>query len=125
MRIGAALLLLLGACQVPAEQGSAAARERPDVFPKADRPVAKIVSSRWSTEEARDRLREADEVMNRAGIVPGMTVADIGAGDTEGELQLDSDPDEPGELLLDFDPRGELVEVRQGGTVYLELVMPD
>ena len=80
MRLSA-LLLLLGACQAPAEQGAAVARERPGAFPKADRPVAKIVSSRWSTEEARDRLREADEVMNRAGIVKGMTVADIGAGE--------------------------------------------
>ena len=75
------LLLLLAACQAPAEQGAAVVRERPGAFPKADRPVAKIVSSRWSTEEARDRLREADEVMNRAGIVAGMTVADIGAGE--------------------------------------------
>jgi ubiquinone/menaquinone biosynthesis C-methylase UbiE len=74
------MLLLLSACQAPAEP-SQARRERPGRFPKADRPVAEIVSSRWSTEEARDRLREADEVMNRAGIAPGMTVADIGAGE--------------------------------------------
>ncbi len=50
-------------------------------FPAADRPVAKIVSSRWSTEEARDRLNEAEEVMDRARIARGMTVADIGAGE--------------------------------------------
>ncbi|URW75374.1 class I SAM-dependent methyltransferase [Sphingomonas donggukensis] len=50
-------------------------------FPAADRPVARIVSSRWSTEEARDRLNEAEEVMNRARIAPGMTIADIGAGE--------------------------------------------
>jgi ubiquinone/menaquinone biosynthesis C-methylase UbiE len=74
------LLVAFSACQAPAEP-SAARRERPGPFPQADRPVAKIVSSRWSTEEARDRLREADEVMNRAGIKPGMTVADIGAGE--------------------------------------------
>ena len=36
-------------------------------FPKADRPVAHIISSRWSTEEARDRLNEAGEVMDKAG----------------------------------------------------------
>ena len=29
-------------------------------FPAADRPVADVVSSRWSSEDARDRLREAD-----------------------------------------------------------------
>lgn len=52
-----------------------------DEFPAADRPIATIVSSRWSTEEARDRLNEAELVMDRAGIAPGMTVADIGAGE--------------------------------------------
>ncbi len=51
------------------------------VFPAADRPVASIVSSRWSNEEARDRLNEAGEVMNKADIRKGMTVADIGAGE--------------------------------------------
>lgn len=50
-------------------------------FPAADRPVASIVSARWSTEEARDRLKEADTVMDLAEIRPGMTVADIGAGE--------------------------------------------
>ncbi len=51
------------------------------VFPAADRPVASIVSARWSNEEARDRLNEAGEVMNKAKIRKGMTVADIGAGE--------------------------------------------
>ena len=55
--------------------------ERPGPFPAPDRPVAQIVSARWSNEEARDRLNEADEVMNKAGISRGMTVADIGAGE--------------------------------------------
>lgn len=50
-------------------------------FPEADRPVAPITSSRWSTEEARDRVNESGTVMNAAGIKPGMTVADIGAGE--------------------------------------------
>lgn len=50
-------------------------------FPAPDRPVARIVSPRWSTEEARDRKNEAGEVMEKARIAPGMTVADIGAGE--------------------------------------------
>ena len=50
-------------------------------FPRADRPVAPVVSTRWSSEEARDRVNEADDIMKRAGIRPGMTVADIGAGE--------------------------------------------
>lgn len=76
----AALVLLTSACD-----GSKPLfkhhREEPGPFPAPDRPVAKIVSPRWSTEEARDRLNEASEVMNKAGITRGMTVADIGAGE--------------------------------------------
>lgn len=59
-------------------------RDKPDSvgsFPSADRPVAHIVSARWSNEEARDRLNEAGLVMDKAMIRPGMTVADIGAGE--------------------------------------------
>lgn len=92
------LLLLLGACQPPAEP-KAAAKARAGAFPEADRPVAKIVSSRWSTEEARDRLREADEVMNRAGTAPGMTVADIGAGEGYYTIRLSSRVGEDGRVL--------------------------
>ncbi|MEP9402459.1 class I SAM-dependent methyltransferase [Sphingomonas silueang] len=75
-------LLLLAGCDATQPRAANAQREadKPD-FPKADRPVATIVSARWSTEEARDRLNEAEAVMDRAGIAPGMTVADIGAGE--------------------------------------------
>ncbi len=59
-------------------------------FPKAERPVAPIVSSRWSDEESRDRLNEADKVMDLAGIKPGMTVADIGAGEGYYTIRLAS-----------------------------------
>ena len=58
--------------------------DRPDSardFPRADRPVAPIISTRWSTEEARDRANEAEDIMRLAGVQPGMTVADIGAGE--------------------------------------------
>ncbi len=57
-------------------------------FPKADRPVAPIVSDRFSTEDARDRLGEAEEVMRLAGVKPGMWVADIGAGEGYYTLRL-------------------------------------
>jgi predicted methyltransferase len=49
-------------------------------FPKANRPVAPTVSSTFSTEDARDRLGEAEEVIRLAGVKPGMWVADVGAG---------------------------------------------
>lgn len=55
--------------------------KQPGPFPEADRPVATIVSARWSTEEARDRLNEASRVMDLAEIRKGMTVADLGAGE--------------------------------------------
>ena len=75
-----AFLPLLGGCDAPWDDDSErteTARE----FPPADRPVATTVSTKWSTEEARDRVNEADDVMDSADVRPGMTVADIGAGD--------------------------------------------
>jgi cyclopropane fatty-acyl-phospholipid synthase-like methyltransferase len=60
---------------------SNAGEEQNSAFPKADRPVAPIVSSRWSDEDARDKANESDQIMDLAGIAPGMTVADIGAGE--------------------------------------------
>lgn len=79
---GLALTLALAACSgEPAALTNMIEKQREPDFPAADRPVATIVSSRWSTEEARDRLNEANKVMDLAGIKPGMTVADIGAGE--------------------------------------------
>lgn len=50
-------------------------------FPPASRPVARLGSNQWSTETARDKVGEAEEIMAAAGLEPGMTVADIGAGE--------------------------------------------
>jgi len=50
-------------------------------FPAAQRDVAPIVGDTFSTEDARDRLGEAEEVMALAGVKPGMSVADVGAGE--------------------------------------------
>jgi ubiquinone/menaquinone biosynthesis C-methylase UbiE len=58
--------------------------ERPDraiTFPKPSRPVAKVVSNAFSTEDDRDERGEAKVVMDLANIRPGMTVADLGAGE--------------------------------------------
>lgn len=49
-------------------------------FPSAHREVAPIVSDTFSTEDARDRLGEAEQVMQLAGVRRGMWVADVGAG---------------------------------------------
>lgn len=77
----AGIIFLLAACDQMAG-GSETQRSTAAIpFPQADRPVAPIVSTRWSSEEARDRVNEAEDIMDRAGIRPGMTVADIGAGE--------------------------------------------
>ncbi|MDP8915758.1 MAG: class I SAM-dependent methyltransferase [Pseudomonadota bacterium] len=49
-------------------------------FPAADRPVSDIVSPEWSSEAERDAADESGQLVRRLGIAPGMTVADIGAG---------------------------------------------
>ena len=66
-----AALLALAACRPHSGQPQ---------FPQAHRPVAPIVSDTFSTEDARDRVGEAEEVMELAGMRPGMSVADVGAG---------------------------------------------
>jgi predicted methyltransferase len=61
----------------------ASCRQAPEAprFPQADRDVAPIVSGAFSTEDARDRVGEAEQVIQLAGVKPGMWVADIGAGE--------------------------------------------
>jgi len=57
---------------------------RPDTaleFPLPDRPLSTESVSQFSTETARDERGEATKVMEMADIAPGMTVADIGAGE--------------------------------------------
>jgi ubiquinone/menaquinone biosynthesis C-methylase UbiE len=61
----------------------AACRAQPSEpqFPAAHRDVAPTVSDTFSTEDARDRLGEAEQAMELAGVKPGMSVADVGAGE--------------------------------------------
>lgn len=82
---GRAVLLLLpvlvplGACQ-----WRTADADRPEAargFPRADRPVSNIGVTQFSTEDLRDSMGEARTVMDLARIAPGMTVADLGAGE--------------------------------------------
>src|SRR3712207_3561208 len=71
---GALLLcsFLLAACEKPAQDSP---------FPKPKRPVSPIVSARYSNEDARDSVGEAETVMKLADVRAGMYVADIGAGE--------------------------------------------
>lgn len=69
-------LLLLAAVLV-------SCRAAPDEqrFPKPHRDVSPIIGDSFSTEDARDRLGEAEQVMRISGVRPGMWVADVGAGE--------------------------------------------
>lgn len=78
--LAALALPALAACDAIAP----AASDRPETaqeFPAPDRPVAAVVSTQFSNEDARDERNEAKVVMDLAAIRPGMTVADIGAGE--------------------------------------------
>jgi len=79
--LAAALLTLaaLGGCKVVRDDS-----DRPETareFPRPYRPVSKTGSNQFSTEVAREAVSEARTVMDLAQIAPGMTVADIGAGE--------------------------------------------
>ena len=71
------LLLISGCKQVDEGERPPGARE----FPRAYRPVSAVSGNSFSNEQARDDRREAVTVMDLAAIRPGMTVADIGAGE--------------------------------------------
>jgi predicted methyltransferase len=71
-RAAAATVLLLAACRAQPSEPH---------FPPAHRDVAPIVGGTFSTEDARDRAGEAEEVMEHSGVKPGMSVADVGAGE--------------------------------------------
>ena len=51
-----------------------------------------------------------------------ITVVDNGL-EIEGQIQFDDVPNDPGELLLDFDPADQLIEIRQGETVFFSAVL--
>src|SRR5262245_33618626 len=60
------------------------------------------------------------------GVVRGaIDVVDLGNGEVEGEIEFDTDADDPGEVLLDFDPTGQTIEIRQGTTVFLSSMVGD
>jgi SAM-dependent methyltransferase len=65
-------LALLAACKQQPQQPR---------FPDPARPVAPIVSASYSNEDARDSVGEFETVVRLAGVQPGMSVADIGAGE--------------------------------------------
>ena len=97
MRRGAlALALLLAGCKPAPEEPRTA-----NGFPQAARPIAKVVSGSWSNEPTRDRKGEANAVMLAAGVKPGMTVADIGAGEGYYTIRLSAKVGPKGRVLAE------------------------
>lgn len=70
--VAAALLIALAACRSQAPEAR---------FPRAQRDVSPIVGDTFSTEDARDRVGEAEKVVQLSGVKAGMSVADVGAGE--------------------------------------------
>jgi SAM-dependent methyltransferase len=124
---GMTSLILTTACN----SGTAAREPAPSVFPAAARPVASIVSSRWSDEGSRDKAGESTGVMDRAGVKAGMTVADIGAGEGYYTIRLANRVGKDGRVLAQDivpevrDKLAQRVEREKLETVTVKLGTPD
>ncbi len=92
---GAAACLSLEACDVAEDDRPVTARD----FPRPYRPVSATGSNAFSTEQIRDDRQEAQVVMDQADIRPGMTVADIGAGEGYYTVRLAARVGEDGRVL--------------------------
>jgi SAM-dependent methyltransferase len=77
-------------------------------FPKPYRPVSEASGTQFSTEAARDEAGEAKLVMDWAGIAPGTTVADLGAGEGYYTVRLATRVGEKGRVLAQDINRGAL-----------------
>jgi predicted methyltransferase len=118
--VGAALVL--AACRAQAPDSP---------FPTARRDVAPVVGDSFSTEDARDRLGEAEEVISLAGVKSGMSVADVGAGEGYYTIRLARVVGRKGRVLAeDIVPRvrdalSDRVQREQLDNVAVKLGAPD
>jgi ubiquinone/menaquinone biosynthesis C-methylase UbiE len=95
-----ALALAVAGCDaLPGQQPSNDKSVPSESFPNAKRPVSSLGASRWASEVERDRVKEADQAMDLAGVAEGMTVADIGAGEGYYTIRLASRVGEKGRVL--------------------------
>jgi ubiquinone/menaquinone biosynthesis C-methylase UbiE len=108
--------------------------DRPETsreFPRAHRPISAMGLSSVSSESARDDRREAATVMDLAQIEPGMTVADIGAGEGYYTIRLASRVGRTGRVLAqDINQEtirrlGDRVERERLDNVSIKLGEPD
>ena len=118
----AAALLALTACRAQPSEPH---------FPSAHRDVAPIVGDAFSTEAARDRVGEAEQVMQLAGVNPGMSVADVGAGEGYYTVRLAPVVGAKGRVLAEDimpevrDALSERVQREQLDNVAVKLGTPD
>ena len=108
--------------------------DRPETaleFPLPARDVPAVVSNQFSNEDARDERGEAQVVMDLAQITPGMTVADIGAGEGYYTVRLAARVSEDGRVLAqDIDSEalerlGRRVERERLENISIKLGKPD
>ena len=102
--VSLAFVLALAACHEKAPDDGRPETAR--AFPVADRPVSKASESDFGSEIQRDSLHEAEVVMDLARIAPGMTVADIGAGEGYYTVRLAKRVGAKGRVLAEDIDRG-------------------
>ena len=128
LRILLCLCFALAACQ-PSAEGDRSRRALS--FPEAERPVSQLGATSFSNEADRDDRQEATTVMDLAGIRPGMSVADIGAGEGYYTVRLAERVGEEGRVLAqDIDREalmrlGDRVERDRLDNVSIKLGAPD
>ena len=132
MRLAALLMasvIVLGGCHRTDNNA-----ERPETareFPRAERAVSGLGSNQFSTEVQRDSVGEAQKVMDLAEINPGMTVADIGAGEGYYTVRLAEKVGAKGRVLAEdidrdaLDRLGQRVERERLDNVSIRLGTPD
>lgn len=93
----------LGGCKPADDQSDRAETSRE--FPRAHRAVSDLGASQFAPENEREAVGEAKTVMDLAEIRPGMTVADIGAGEGYYTVRLAERVGSSGRVLAqDIDP---------------------
>lgn len=101
----AAVVLIgsVGGCEEKVEDGRLSTSR---AFPRADRPVSKLGANAFSSETERDSVKEAQTVMDLAAMRPGMSVADLGAGEGYYTVRLAQRVGREGRVLAqDIDPK--------------------
>ena len=123
-----AALAIAGCDRTPADNDRPVSSRE---FPRPYRPVSVTSGNEFSTEAQRDRLNEAQKVMDLAAIKQGSTVADIGAGEGYYTVRLGARVGKNGRVLAgDIDPQalqrlGLRVERERLDNVSIKLGTPD